>query len=94
MCNKTHDDNDDDDDANDDDGDEVIFRCLVLATVHLLSNFEMSILKYIGPFWRTDPHPDPQTDRQTDPHLSHPKTVPARRVVINLSSVLYTGWPS
>ena len=34
---------------------QFIFRWLLLATVHLFTNFEMSSLKYIGTFWKMDP---------------------------------------
>jgi len=44
---------------------QLIF-CSVLATVHLLTNFEMSSIMHIGPFWWTDPRTDGQTDRTTD----------------------------
>jgi len=44
---------------------KFIFCCLVLATVHLLNDFEMSDLEYIGPFWQTDARTDRQHDGQT-----------------------------
>jgi len=40
---------------------QFIFCWLVVAMFHLLTNFEMSSLKYIGPFGRTEA----QTNRST-----------------------------
>jgi len=71
--------------------DKFIFLWLVLATIHLLTNFEMSSLKYVH--WttfggRTHEIPDRQTwtkpraDREyhKNPHISRPKAVPVRRL--------------
>jgi len=34
---------------------QFIFHLLVLATIHLFTNFEVSSLNYIKQFWQTDP---------------------------------------
>jgi len=46
-----------------------IFHSLILSTVHLLTNCEVSSLKYIVPFWRMDPQSHRICGAQSNTHL-------------------------
>jgi len=69
-----------------------IFLWLVFATIHLLTNFEMSNWSASDHFrGRTHGQTDRQTDPRKDPHLSRPKESPHVHYYIITSLPVLTG---